>query len=119
MCTKWETSTGIFATQRAPTTSGTINIFKPNKAINEQIMARCDLVWVTLDYRANTPKYFKVFKTTPSDMATLEKEYNACKLKHVTMGKNAWKSLLSSFDIEITGSKVGFHCGQEPDGPLL
>ena len=117
--TEWDSNTTFAADKRIPTNESIIDIFKSNGTTSEQIKAHCDLVWESTAFGTNTPRYFKVFKTVPATIADLEEKRNAHRLKNVMMGNKIWKSLSSSFKIEISGSQDEFMRSEENDGPLL
>merc|ERR1740124_2039321 len=103
-----------------PESDGIMYIFKSNKAnSNKEIIDHCDLVWSESDFGTDTPKYFRNFKTAPTNTTDLDVARNGCRLRHVMMGGKIWNSLSSNFKIDITGSVNKFQRGQENDGPLL
>lgn len=71
-------------------------------------MVHCNLVWGLIEIGANTPTYFKNFKTTPTNTAELETENNVSKIKYMMMCNKLWESLSSSFKIESIDSKEKF-----------
>ena len=58
-----------------------IDIFKSNKATEEQVEHYSDLVWSDSAYGEDTPEYFSLFGTPPTDTATLTSLQNNRKLK--------------------------------------
>ena len=79
---------------------------------------KSELVWEDTTF-TNTPRYFKIFGTNPTDDNTLNVERNNMKLKHVIMVKKIWSSLKSEFQIEILGNNNEYKIGEEYDGPML
>jgi len=63
-----------------------VDIFKSNKATSEEIQKHCDMVWDNLAFGVDTPRYFDIFDTAPTNTATLDGERNERKLKHAMMG---------------------------------
>ena len=94
--TEWSTGGDINDAKRVPLAEGYINIFESNQATREELEHFSDLVWADTDFGANTPKYFKTFKTAPVDKATLDSICNQQRQKHVILGNNIWNSLSSS-----------------------
>ena len=117
--TAWDSNGSSTEAKRIPDANGIIDIFKSNKATPEEIKHHCGLVWAKTDFGADTPQYFKVFATAPTDTSELQAFRNAQQLKHVMMGNKIWESLSSPFKIDISGSKAEYQRCQENDGPLL
>ena len=69
---KWSPGGDIDDAKRVPLAKGYINMFESNQGTREEIEHFSDLVWADTDFGANTPKYFKTFKTAPVDKATLD-----------------------------------------------
>ena len=116
---EWDTKGSTDEANRIPTQEGMVNIFKSNKATSKEIQKHFDMVWNISAFGSDTPRYFDIFDTAPTDTASLDDKCNARKLKHVMMDNKLWNSLSSAFKIDITGSKEDYSCGQENDGPLL
>ena len=119
VATEWDTNGSMAAAKKFHSQEGMVDIFKSNKATSKEIQKHCNIVWDSSIFGVDTPRYFDIFDTVPIDTATLHGERNERKLKHVMMGNKLLNSLLSAFEIEITGSKENYQCGQENDGLLL
>ena len=117
--TAWDSNSSSTEAKRIPDANGIIDIFKSNKATTEEIQHHCNLVWATTVFGADTPQYFKVFDTAPTNTSELQALRNEQQLKHVMMGNKIWESLSSNFKIEISGSKAEFQRCNEIVGPLL
>ena len=81
---------------------------------------KSELLWVNIFYGVDTPKYFDMFGTVPTNDVTLNAKRNRMKIKYI-LGKNIWASLESAFHIEILGKDNEFTIGkaEEYDRPLL
>jgi len=117
--TEWDSNSSSTEAKKILNTDGIINIFKSNKATPGEIVHHCHLVWAKINFRAETPEYFKVFATAPKDTSELQALRNAQQLKHVMMGNKLWESLSSAFKTDISGSKSEYQRCQENDRPLL
>ena len=117
--TGWNDEAGTAAAKRIPTEEGKIDFFKSYQGTEEQIKEHCERVWASTTYGANTPKYFDIFATAPTNTNELTALRNQRKLKHVMMGNKLWSSLKSKYQIELAGNSKKFKCGNEYDGPLL
>ena len=87
--------------RRLPVQTNVVDIFRSQKATNEQVTHYCDLVWARSAHVNNTPEYFARFENTPVDTDSLNLLRNTQKLKHIILGKNLWNSLMLSFQIKI------------------
>ena len=116
--TKWVAG-GTVAQKRVPRADSKVDIFNSNLCTTDQLKAYCDLVWSESTYGANTPKYFDIFDTAPTNTFELDEYRNKRKLKHVMLGTKLWASLTSDFKIEIQGDKGQFKQGREYDGTKL
>ena len=67
----------------------------------------------------STPQYLAHLANPPTDDATLNTLRNNRKLKHLILGKKIWNSLISTFQIDLQGSKTEFQIQHEYDGLLL
>ena len=85
--TTWNDSAGTAEAKRIPAVEGIVDIFKSNKATSEEIIDHCNLVWSESDFGTDTPKYFRNFKTAPTNITELEAARNGRRLKHVMMGE--------------------------------
>ena len=117
--TIWDVNASTVEEQMIPKTTGLIDIFKSNKATQEQVEEHVNLVWSDSAYGVTTPKYYSTFDTAPTDTATFDSLRNTSKLKHVMMGAKLWNSLTSGFQIDIQCYKAKFQREQKCDGPLL
>ena len=118
---------GVEWNDQAPTTEGKrllkdggfVDIFLSNQSTRDQVVSHCNRVWANTAFGTDTPKYYRNFKTAPTDTNELQKERNRTRLKHVMMGAKLWDSLTPEFKIEIMGSREEFEREDEIDGPLL
>ena len=90
--TVWEATT-----PSNPTLEGMVNLFESNAATKEQVKAQADKVWEETTHGADTPKYFKIFGTKPTNDDELDEARNNTKLKHAMAGSSIWNSLTSDF----------------------
>ena len=74
---------GAAESKRIPKFDGIVDIFKYNKATSKEIIYHYNLVWSESDFRTDTLKYFRNFKTAPTNTAKLEVARNERRLKHV------------------------------------
>ena len=69
-------------------------MFTNTNLTKEQVKLKPELVLEDTSFN-NTPRYFKIFGTNPTDDDTLNVERNNMNLKYVIMGKKIWSSLKS------------------------
>ena len=94
--TAWEANTPA-----NPTLEGTVDLFESNVVTKEQVKAQADMVWAETVHSADTPKYFKIFATKPTDDDKSNKGRNTAKMKHAIAGVSIWNSLTSDFQLEL------------------
>ena len=87
--TKWVAG-GTAAQKRVPIEDSKVDIFNSNLCTTDQLKAYCDLVWSESTWGVNTPKYFDVFDTAPSNTVELNELRNKRRLKHVMLGTKLW-----------------------------
>ena len=59
-----------------------VDLFESNAATKEQVKAQSDKVWVDTTQGDNTPKYFKIFGTKPTNTDELNEARKNVKLRH-------------------------------------
>ena len=116
--TIWDSSNADPEAKKLPKKIGIGNMFTSTNLTKEQVKVKSELVWEDTTF-VNTPRYFKIFDTNPTDDDTLNVERNNMKVKHVIMGKKIWSSFKSEFQIEILGNNSEYKIGEEYDGPML
>ena len=80
--TIWDSSNVDPEAKKLPKKTGIVNMFTSTNLTKEQVKVKSELVWEDTTF-INTPKYFKIFGTNPTDDDTLNTERNNVKLKHV------------------------------------
>ena len=117
--TKWDSNNAVNENKRMVLVEE--DLFGTSKISKEDVKRKAELVWATTDHGTDTPRYFKSFDSVPTDDASLNKERNRMRMKHVILGKKTWASLDSKFQVEILGKENEYSIkgSDELDGPML
>ena len=109
--TDWESNASV-----NPTSEGIVNLFNSNDVTKKQVKNQADRVWADTTHGTNTPEYFRIFTTKPTNDAELEEVRNTYKMKHSLCGASIWNSLTSDFQLEMHGQEEDFARDNEYDG---